>query len=54
VGETVWDPLFVSASFTPNPVIVGQPTLLSIIVIDVFGKEQDDIKISGEYSCGEV
>lgn len=54
MNETIWEPLFISATFTPHPAAAGNPTILSIVVVDVFGKEQAEIWYCGEIGCGEV
>lgn len=54
MNETIWEPLIISASFSPNPGLTGQPLLLSVTVIDVFGKEQDELHMAGEFYSGEV
>lgn len=54
MSSTIWEPLIISASFHPNPATAGKPTLLSVIVVDVFGQEQEDLRMAGEYYSGEV
>lgn len=52
MSET-WTPLVISASFAPNPVSVGLPTVLSVVVIDAQGGEREDLWHSGEVQAGE-
>lgn len=52
--ETIWEPLIISASFAPNPATSGKAVLLSVVVVDVFGKEQEELRGSGEFGSGEV
>lgn len=54
MAETVWTPLILSASFTPNPAISGETTLLSVSAVDVFGAEQTEARYSSEFYSGEV
>ena len=49
-----WKPLIIAASFSPNPVNVGAPTVLSVIVIDAQGGERDELFYAGEIQAGEV
>ena len=53
MSET-WTPLVISASFAPNPVSVGLPTVLSVVVIDAQGGDREDLWHSGEVQAGEV
>ena len=43
-----------SGYFAPNPVSVGLPTVLSVVVIDAQGGEREDLWYSGELQAGEV
>ena len=52
MSET-WTPLVISASFAPNPVSVGLPTVLSVVVIDAQGGEREDLWYSGELQAGD-
>ena len=53
MSET-WTPLVISASFAPNPVSVGLPTVLSVVVIDAQCEEREDLCYRGELQAGEV
>ena len=52
--ETVWEPLIVTATFSPNPATTGQTVTLSVLALDVFGDEQTEARLSGEFVSGEV
>lgn len=54
MAETIWEPIIVSAAFNPNPAVVGNPTLLSVVAVDVFGREQEEARYSDEFYSGEV
>lgn len=54
MAETVWEPLIISASFVPNPAEAGRQLLVSALIVDVFGKEQEEARYSNEFYSGEV
>lgn len=54
MAETVWQPLIISASFTPNPAEAGASLLISAVIVDVFGTEQEEVRYPSEFYSGEV
>jgi len=54
VEETIWEPVIISAVFETNPVISGQTTVLRVMAVDVFGREQTELWYSNEIGSGEV
>ena len=54
MAEGTWTPLIISAAVTPSPAISGQPFLLSVAAVDVFGAEQEEARYAGEFYAGEV
>jgi len=54
MNETTWSPLIISAAVDPSPALAFKPIRLTVLVVDVFGQEQEDVRISGEYQSGEV
>lgn len=49
-----WKPLIITANFTPNPVNVGEPTVLSVMAIDTQVGQTPEIWYTGEVRSGEV
>lgn len=45
--ETVWNPLIMSALFTPNPAGTTDTILLQVQAIDIFGGEQTEAWYAG-------
>lgn len=54
MAETAWEPIILSAYFDPNPSKAGEPTVLHVMAIDVFGVEQEETRYAGEFQSGEV
>ena len=49
-----WNPLIITANCSPNPVAVGNPTVLSVMVIDAQVGQIPESWYSGEVRSGEV
>ena len=49
-----WKPLIITANFTPNPVNVGEPTVLSVMVVDAQVGQIPETWYSNEARSGEV
>lgn len=49
-----WKPLIITANCAPNPVSVGNPTVLSVMVIDAQVGQIPETWYSGEVRSGEV
>lgn len=49
-----WNPVILTAIFTPNPADVGESILVQVLAADVQTVEQTDLKLTGEALTGEV
>ena len=53
MNETIWEPVILSVSLTPNPTKVGETVIIAIKAVDVFGREQEELRLCGEWLCGD-
>lgn len=54
MADTAWTPVVIDAKLTPNPAVTGEPLLISVLALDVFGAEQTEARQSGEFYSGVV
>ncbi len=54
MADTAWTPVILDAKLTPNPAITGDPLLIQVLAIDVFGAEQTEVRQTGEFYSGVV
>lgn len=54
MSETIWKPLIVAVQVSQSPAVVGVPFRLTVTAYDIFGGEQEDSRLCGEWYCGEV
>lgn len=54
MNETIWQPVILSAEVTPNPATTGRSLVIRVLALDVFGAEQTEMRLVGEWYSGEV
>lgn len=54
MAEITLTPVIISALLTPNPVEVGQTLHISISAVEAESVAQTEIRLCGEWLCGEV
>ena len=54
MAEQERNPAIISAKFDPNPAIANSKTLLSVLVIDVYGYERIEPVYTNEFFSNEV
>lgn len=54
MGEESYEPMILNASYTPSPAVSGEPFLLQVAAVDLYGISTDETWAAGELVAGEV
>ena len=54
MAESTLTPVIISAMLTPNPAETGQTLHISIAAVEAQAVAQTEVRLCGEWYCGEV